>query len=70
MSRLATLPGAHRSLLCLSLANGRLLEKAELEFDVFLTGDLNLRFQQDVTAFKIAVVVSTPRAHNFNPHCR
>jgi hypothetical protein len=52
------------------LANGRLLEKAELEFDVFLTGDLNLRFQQDVTAFKIAVVVSTPRAHNFNPHCR
>jgi hypothetical protein len=26
------------------IANGALLEKAELEFDVFLTGDLNLRF--------------------------
>lgn len=38
-------------------ANGALLEKAELEFDVFLTGDLNLSFQQDVARFRIAVVV-------------
>ena len=39
------------------IANGALLEKAELEFDVFLTGDLNLSFQQDMTRFRIAVVV-------------
>lgn len=39
------------------IANGALLAKAELEFDVFLTGDLNLRFQQDLAGFKIAVVV-------------
>lgn len=39
------------------LANGGLLKKAELEFDVFLTGDRNLRFQQDMAGFKIAIVV-------------
>jgi hypothetical protein len=39
------------------LTNGALLEKAELEFDVFLTGDRNLSFQQDVSKFNIAVLV-------------
>lgn len=38
-------------------SNGALLEKAELEFDVFLTRDLNLSVQQDVARFRIAVVV-------------
>jgi len=39
------------------IKNGELLEKAAREFDVFITGDRNLSFQQDVTQFKIAVVV-------------
>src|SRR6266481_5355464 len=39
------------------LTNGALLEKAELEFDVFLTGDRNLSFQQEVSKFNIAVLV-------------
>jgi len=39
------------------LKNGALLEKAEREFDVFVTGDRNLTFQQIIPAFNIAVVV-------------
>jgi predicted nuclease of predicted toxin-antitoxin system len=39
------------------VTNGKLLEKAQREFDVFLTGDTNLRFQQNLTNFKIAVIV-------------
>ena len=39
------------------LTNGRLLQKAQHEFDVFLTGDTNLSFQQNLTNFKIAVIV-------------
>jgi predicted nuclease of predicted toxin-antitoxin system len=39
------------------LTNGILLQKAQDEFDVFLTGDTNLRFQQNLTKFHIAVVV-------------
>jgi hypothetical protein len=37
--------------------NGALLEKAAEEFDVFLTGDRNLSFQQDVSRFDITAVV-------------
>jgi predicted nuclease of predicted toxin-antitoxin system len=39
------------------IKNGALLELAEKEFDVFLTGDRNLSFQQDVTHYEIAIVV-------------
>lgn len=39
------------------LANGALMRKAEQEFDVFITGDRNLSFQQTSTNFKIAVIV-------------
>jgi predicted nuclease of predicted toxin-antitoxin system len=39
------------------LTNGALLEKAAKEFDVFLTGDRNLTFQQKTSSFAIAVVV-------------
>lgn len=39
------------------LTNGALLEKAEQDFDVFITGDLNLIFQQQLSNFNIAVVV-------------
>jgi hypothetical protein len=39
------------------LTNGTLLAKAAKEFDVFLTGDRNLTFQQPTASFEIAVVV-------------
>ena len=40
------------------ITNGQLLELAEQNsFDVFLTGDRNLNFQQNVTQYQIAVVV-------------
>jgi len=39
------------------LRNGELLKKAERDFDVFITGDLNLSFQQAVSTFDIAVVI-------------
>ncbi len=40
-----------------SKKNGELLALAEPEFDVFLTVDRNLSFQQDINRFDIAVVV-------------
>lgn len=39
------------------LTNGALLQEAQTEFDVFLTGDTNLSFQQNLTNFHIAVIV-------------
>lgn len=39
------------------LANGTLLKRAEQEFDVFLTGDRNLTFQQEIDRFDLAIVV-------------
>jgi len=40
-----------------SKENGELLALASGRFDVFLTVDRNLSYQQDLTAFDIAVVV-------------
>ena len=40
-----------------SKKNGELLALAEAAFDVFLTVDRNLSFQQDVGRFKVTVVV-------------
>jgi hypothetical protein len=37
--------------------NGELLKLAELEFDVFLTVDRNLAFQQNLSQFNIAVLI-------------
>ena len=39
------------------IKNGRLLELAASEFDVFLTMDGNLEFQQNLTALPIAVLI-------------
>ena len=39
------------------IKNGALLALAEKEFDVFITGDRNLSFQQAVGKFDIAIVV-------------
>jgi hypothetical protein len=40
-----------------SKKNGELLTLAAVQFDVFLTVDRNLSYQQDLSAFNIAVVV-------------
>lgn len=37
--------------------NGQLLSLAEAEFDVFITVDRNLSFQQNLPQFNIAVIV-------------
>ena len=39
------------------IKNGRLLALAERDFQVFITGDRNLSFQQNLPRFVIAVVV-------------
>ena len=44
------------------LTNGHLLKKAEVDFDVFLTADTNLTFQQNLTKFDLAVIVLQPRS--------
>jgi len=39
------------------LKNGQLLTRAQTEFDVFITVDRNLSFQQNVSRYDIAIVV-------------
>ena len=39
-----------------SIKNGSLLRLAEAEFDVFLTVDRNLEFQQNIPALKLGVI--------------
>lgn len=39
------------------IKNGELLGRAEREFDVFVTVDRNLAFQQNIPKFNIAVVL-------------
>lgn len=49
-----------------SMQNGDLLGLAESQFDVFLTVDRNLSFQQDVSRFKIAVVVMEAKGNRYS----
>ena len=45
-----------------SLKNGDLLRRAEDSFDLFLTADRRMQYQQKLTSFRIGVVVIvTPR---------
>ena len=46
-----------------SKRNGELLTLAVSEFDAFLTADRNLSYQQDVSAFDIAVLVLAARGN-------
>jgi predicted nuclease of predicted toxin-antitoxin system len=48
-----------------SKRNGELLALAAGRFEVFLTADRNLSFQQDVAVFDIAVVVLVARSNRF-----
>ena len=43
------------------IKNGKLLALAEAEFDVFLTVDQNLKYQQNLKAFNIAVILLVAR---------
>ena len=45
------------------IKNGRLLALAENEFEVFVTVDRNLSFQQHLPKFKIAVLVLSARSN-------
>jgi hypothetical protein len=46
-----------------TITNGELLALAAKEFDVFLTVDRNLSFQQNLQAFAIAVIVLRARSN-------
>jgi len=39
------------------IQNGELLRRAEELFDVFITADQNLRYQQQLTGLKLAILV-------------
>jgi predicted nuclease of predicted toxin-antitoxin system len=39
------------------IKNGRLLALAQTKFEVFITGDLNLSFQQNFSGLNLAIVV-------------
>ncbi len=45
------------------LDNGELLARAEKEFDIFITVDRNLTFQQNLPKFDIAVLVLRTRTN-------
>ena len=45
------------------IKNGRLLALAEKQFDVFVTVDRNLSFQQHLPRFRIAVVILRARSN-------
>lgn len=40
--------------------NGELLSLAEVKFDVFITVDRNLQYQQKLTKYDIAVILVSP----------
>ena len=42
------------------LKNGELLSEAQKKFDVFITNDQNLTFQQNLLRYNIAVLVLCP----------
>ena len=48
-----------------SKRNGELLALAVGQFEVFLTADRNLSYQQDVSSFDIAFVVLVARSNRF-----
>ena len=52
-----------------TIKNGRLLRLAEESFDVFLTVDRNLSFQQHLPKFRIAVVVVRAKSNRLADLC-
>jgi predicted nuclease of predicted toxin-antitoxin system len=48
------------------LKNGELLERAQNEFDVFITSDRNLAFQQNTSKFRIGIIVLCAKSTRLN----
>jgi hypothetical protein len=48
-----------------SLSNGKLLSVAEMEFDVFITSDKNLSFQQAIPTSSIQVVLLKAKTNTY-----
>ena len=55
-SRVRTVPDMGWS----GLTNGKLLTKAQESFDVFITSDQNLSFQQNLKKYQITIIVLCP----------
>jgi len=49
-----------------SIENGTLLRLAESQFDVVLTRDRNLEYQQNLTTFDLAVIVMVAATNDIN----
>lgn len=49
-----------------SLKNGELLVRAAGKFDVFLTADQNLQYQQNLGALQVAVVVLVAKSNRIS----
>ena len=49
--------------------NGALLQAADAKFDVFLTVDRNLPFQQNLRGLRIAVVAMVARSNRYKDLC-
>ena len=50
-----------------SIQNGALLRLAEQKFDVFLTNDQNLEYQQNVKKLDLAIVVLVAATNDIEP---
>jgi hypothetical protein len=48
------------------LKNGKLLREAAAQFDVFVTADQSIEFQNDISAISIAVVVLVRRTNRLS----
>ncbi|MCH8557667.1 MAG: hypothetical protein LAT84_07595 [Balneolia bacterium] len=48
-----------------SLSNGKLLTAAEKEFEVFITSDKNLSFQQSVSSSSIYIILLIARTNTY-----
>jgi hypothetical protein len=51
------------------LSNGELLARAAPKFDVFVTADQNLQYQQDLSTLPVAVVVLVAKSNRLQDLC-
>nr|VFJ66368.1 MAG: hypothetical protein BECKDK2373B_GA0170837_11673 [Candidatus Kentron sp. DK]VFJ67004.1 MAG: hypothetical protein BECKDK2373C_GA0170839_11583 [Candidatus Kentron sp. DK] len=49
-----------------SFKNGNLLQRAQADFDIFITADRSLIYQQNLSNFDIAVIVLLARSNKVN----
>ena len=51
------------------IKNGELLKQAESEFDLFITSDQNIRYQQNLAGRRISILW-TPLSNKLRPHSK